>query len=360
MNITAIIPSLNPDEKLLAVVDGLAEAGFAHILLVDDGSKQENKHFFAEAVRRCSRCELLCHSENRGKGKALKTALACFLQHPTGDSGVITVDGDGQHCIDDVLACAAALRANPQSLVLGCRSFTGAGVPARSALGNRLTAWCFRALCGVAVSDTQTGLRAFSAGFARRALAISGERFEFETNMLLETKRLGVPICEVPIKTVYLDGNAGSHFSPLRDSLLIYRQILRFAGSGAASLCCDFMLFLLLEWLLRALPPEQRLLAATAGARLCSSVLNFVLNKRFVFGSEAPFSFVLLRYYALCVVQGAASYGGVFLLAAKLGLPAVVSKIMVDFILFLISFQIQREFIFTPGAKQKQKERPPC
>ena len=46
--ISVVLPSLDPDEKLITVVDGLLEYGFSHIILVNDGSKQENLHYFTD------------------------------------------------------------------------------------------------------------------------------------------------------------------------------------------------------------------------------------------------------------------------------------------------------------------------
>ena len=45
--ISVVLPSLDPDEKLVAVVDGLLEYGFQDIILVNDGSKPENVHYFS-------------------------------------------------------------------------------------------------------------------------------------------------------------------------------------------------------------------------------------------------------------------------------------------------------------------------
>ena len=145
---------------------------------------------------------------NRGKGGALKTAFAWFLEHTGEDLGVVTVDGDGQHTAADALRCARELEAHPDSLVLGVRQFDGADVPLRSRIGNQATIWCFRVLCGVGVSDTQTGLRSIGTDFLRALCTVPGDRYEFETNMLLATSRLGIPIREVPIRTVYLEQNA--------------------------------------------------------------------------------------------------------------------------------------------------------
>lgn len=347
MNATAIVPSYCPDQKLTGVVKDLAQAGFTRVILVDDGSGEQYAGFFEQAAKECPDSVILRHSKNLGKGRALKTAFNYFLQNRNGEAGVVTVDGDGQHTGEDAMRCAAALEQDPGALVLGCRQFDGADVPARSAMGNRITAWCFRVLCGLRVSDTQTGLRAIGAQFARDILDLSGERYEYETNMLLEAKRRGVPIVEVPIRTVYLEQNASSHFHPLRDSAAIYKQIFRFMSSGITSMLIDLGLFTLLNWLLSGLPASTRLLAATLGARAVSSLFNFSANRTLVFGGGSALGRSAVRYYILCALQAGASYGGVYLLSGVAGFPALPAKMIVDTLLFFLSFQIQREWVFS-------------
>lgn len=197
MKVTAIVPSYKPDEKLAGVLRDLTAAGFERIIVVDDGSGPDYEAYFRQAEG-YPQCVLLRHEVNRGKGGALKTAFAWFLEHTGEDLGVVTVDGDGQHTAADALRCARELEAHPDSLVLGVRQFDGADVPLRSRIGNQATIWCFRVLCGVGVSDTQTGLRAIGTDFLRALCTVPGDRYEFETNMLLATSRLGIPIREVP------------------------------------------------------------------------------------------------------------------------------------------------------------------
>ena len=93
-NISVVLPSLDPDEKLTMVIDGLLEYGFTDIILVNDGSKQENLHFFTDAARLHPEIHLLHHEVNRGKGAALKTAFTWFLNNRPDGLGVVTVDGD--------------------------------------------------------------------------------------------------------------------------------------------------------------------------------------------------------------------------------------------------------------------------
>ena len=357
MKVMAVVPSYKPDEKLSGVLSGLRQAGFERVILVDDGSGKDYEAFFRQAEEQ-SGCVLLRHEQNGGKGKALKTAFAWFLEHCEEDVGVVTVDGDGQHDPQDAVRCAQALEKAPESLVLGVRRFDGKDVPFRSAFGNKATAWCFRFLCGVRVSDTQTGLRAMGKDFLRALLDVPGDRYEYETNMLLATSKLRVPIVEVPIRTVYLDQNATSHFNPLKDSLAIYRQIFRFLSVSLGSTVLDVALFTLLDWLLGGVGPELRLLGATVIARVVSSLCNFAGNRTLVFASRERPGPAMVRYYTLCVIQTAASYGGVYLLSAVLFLPSVAAKIITDTLLFFISFQIQRQWVFAPkkGSAEKKEE----
>lgn len=347
MNVTAVVPSLNPDEKFLNVVKGLVEAGFSSVILVDDGSRAENKIWFERALE-YPQCTLLVHEVNRGKGRALKTAMEYFLSHNSDHTGVVTLDGDGQHAIPDVVNCAKALEEHADSLVLGVRSFQGAEIPARSRIGNGITVGVFRHLCGIPVTDTQTGLRGIPRAFCEYLLAVKGERFEFETNMLLETRRADMKIHEVPIRTVYLEENKSSHFRPFHDSMAIYWLIVKYLSSSLLSFVIDWGICWFLLWLFGRLTPsfgDVNIYLATAGARITSSLFNFFMNRTVVFRSKDGLGKTALRYYTLCVVQMLCSAGLVHLLAL-VGCPAMVGKIPVDVLLFFISFRIQRSWVF--------------
>ena len=106
-DVSVILPSFKPDDNLLRCVGGLVEAGFTDIIVVDDGGGADYNKYFDE-VRKKPGCTVLVHEENRGKGAALKTAFSWYLDNRDG-KGVITVDGDGQHRVCDIIACAEKL-----------------------------------------------------------------------------------------------------------------------------------------------------------------------------------------------------------------------------------------------------------
>lgn len=356
MNVTIILPSLDPDEKLVQTVDGLLAEGFDDIVVVNDGSGPAHLAPFAEAAERPG-VTVLTHDVNRGKGRALKTAFAWVTENRRDTAGVVTVDGDGQHRPADVKRLALALlgEATP-TLWLGVRDFSLPDVPPRSRTGNRTTLAILRLLCGVRVTDSQTGLRAMPAALLPALCRVKGERYEYETEMLIWAQREGIPFGELGIETVYIDENQTSHYRPFRDSLRVLGVILRGLGRYiSSSLLCflvDEGLFTLLNLLLAgsaAGAQEGRLAIAVGGARLVSSLLNYVLNRRVVFRSGDAVKRSLWRYYALAVVQAAASYGLLSLLSVLLrATPAAQTplKLLVDFLLFLASYQIQLRWVF--------------
>lgn len=213
-DIAILIPVYEPDEKLAALVEDLRPS-FPHLVLVDDGSTRGRD--VLDAVR--GRVEaLLVHDVNRGKGAALRTGLAWIRAHLPSVRAVVTADSDGQHRPNDIRRVAEASLGHPEGLVLGVREFAGK-VPFRSRFGNAWTRIMFRLLTGLPVRDTQTGLRGLPRALFDRLLAIPGDRYEYEIRMLVDARRHPAPPLQVPIETVYIEGNRSSHFRPFKDAL---------------------------------------------------------------------------------------------------------------------------------------------
>ena len=344
--IPVIIPSLEPDDRLPALLADLKAAGIENIVLVDDGSGPNYRRYFDAAE--ADGCVVLRHAVNLGKGRALKTAFNyCLLRWPDAP-GCVTADSDGQHTPTCILSCMQALVEHPDDLILGCRDFDVEGVPDKSRMGNKITCQTFRFLVGLKITDTQTGLRAIPTGFMKHLLATAGERFEFESNMLIDTKDAGVPIFEVPIKTVYIEENKTSHFHPIRDSIRIYSIFGKFLFSSLSSSVVDLVLFGLFCGLLRGAGLSfDYIVAATVLARVISAIYNYLINYSVVFKSRAGHTGAAFRYFCLAVVQMSVSA----LLVSNLyslvpGTAELLIKIPVDVLLFFISFQIQRAFVY--------------
>lgn len=348
MNVTIIIPSLNPDEKLIQVVDALVDKGFKDIVLVNDGSDEQHMTPF-EIVGRYAECHVLHHEVNKGKGRALKTAFEYCLENRKDIAGVVTVDGDNQHSADDIYECTRRLIELKNHVILGVRDFSGKDVPPKSKFGNNMTKFVFRVFCGLKISDTQTGLRAIPYEYLELMDRIKGERFEYETNMLLELKHYNIPYTEVGIHTIYIEENASTHFHPIKDSIKIYGVILKFLMGSLLSSVIDIVAFALLSILFRKLEPVSKIFIATVIARIISSLINYTFNRKAVFESKMSVKKSMVRYYILCVFQMMVSYGlvwGVTELLSMGNTLTVLSKVIIDTCLFVISFKIQRAWVF--------------
>ena len=346
----ALIPAYEPDGGLVGYVDRLAQQGFDRIVVVDDGSGEGSRAVF-DALEAKPFCHVLHRWPNRGKGISLKAGFAFIQERWPDAAGIVTADADGQHAPEDCRRLAESLAADPAALHLGCRRFSLAAVPFRSWIGNRWSSAVFGLMHGLWLSDTQTGLRAFSVGRIPFLLGVKGERFEYEMGVLAAAARTGMTVASVPIRTIYEAGNASTHFRPLRDAvrinLLLFGDFLRFAGVSLASFALDqglawgFAVALEMAGVTRA----GVIWASGFAARFLSAIFNFSLNRTFVFQSGGGIGASAWKYALLCIAVIVLSNAGVTALAFA-GVPRGLAKLVCDILLYVVGYRVQSKFIF--------------
>ena len=225
MDHAIIIPSLNPDEKLVSLADELIQMGAGCIIIVNDGSSREYADIFARLESRES-VSVITHPVNKGKGAALKTAFSYCLSHFGNIKGVITADGDGQHTAKDIFKISEAMSRDPACVILGVRAFDKASTPRRSYFGNKTTNRIINFLFHVDLSDSQTGLRGIPTAELEWMTGIKGQRYDYELNMLIQAERRAVSIKQLPVEILYFDNNQGSHYRTIADSWLVVRMMI--------------------------------------------------------------------------------------------------------------------------------------
>ena len=353
----ALIPAYEPDEKIKKIADELLEKG-CDIVVVDDGSGPDYAELFDELSQNLT---VLTHTENRGKGAALKTGMryinkymaytesvktASGTETVSGrDAVIVTVDADGQHLPEDVRRVAEISAQRRDALVLGSRALDK-DIPARSRFGNTVTRHVYSAATGVHVHDTQTGLRAFHRSLIPRLLEIEGDRYEYEINMLMQLAAEGVPIIEERIETVYEDNNRGSHFKTVRDSFRVYKEILKFSASSLASFAIDYCMYALLLAVTGAAGITNGLIISNIGARLVSGTANYTMNKKLVFKSRTGFAKSATQYILLAAFILAGNTIVLSTLAGTLGINKFAAKLITEVIFFAISWTVQKYVIF--------------
>ncbi|KAA9300546.1 MULTISPECIES: bifunctional glycosyltransferase family 2/GtrA family protein [Aerococcus] len=339
-----IIPSLDPDQRLLDLVANIRQGHDSQlfIVVVNDGSDPSYDTYF-DQLKAYPRLKILKHDQNYGKGRALKTAFRYLLDEQKQIQSAVTIDSDGQHTFEDMMACLKRAQEEPEAFIFGARHF-GEDVPLRSKFGNIMTRKLLKFLTGMNLEDTQTGLRVIPSQYFEPLLAVEGDRFEYEMNMILFAKKHQIPIIEVAISTIYLDDNASSHFKVLRDSFAIYSVFLKYVAASLVSFLIDLACFAICL----ALIGKQDFTAittATVIARCISALANYVMNRLVVFRANSRQS--LLKYGLLVMFQMLSSSLLVTAFTHWISfLPTTLIKVFVDSFLFILNYYIQKHFIF--------------
>ena len=342
MKTALIIPAYRPGMELLELLARFRDDADFQPVVVDDGSGPAFDEIFEAASNDAA---LLRHEVNLGKGVAIKDAIRYALNELPECDLAITADADGQHRYEDILRVRDAALSRPNALVLGGRRFDG-NVPLRSRWGNAITRRVFAVASGRKIYDTQTGLRAFGRAAMERFVNVPGERYEYETNVLLEAAQSGMEFVELPIQTVYLNENSSSHFHPFRDSLKIYMCIFKFGMSSLLAAAIDYILVLSISALTRGLAPAASLAVSVVGARLVSATVNFCVNRSVVFKGDETLGRALAKYAALAACILAVNYALMHLLTIALGWPLPLAKLLVELLLFTVSFTVQGKFVY--------------
>lgn len=332
--IVVLIPAYEPTLKMIDLLKDLKKYNL-DIVVVNDGSKEEYNDIFEEAQKYSI---VLKHKNNLGKGAALKTGLK-YITKTQKDTLIITVDCDGQHSIKDILKIIDYSLKNPNELVLGKR-LRNKKIPIKSKFGNAITRFFYKTITGLDVYDTQTGLRAFSSKLIPFMLKINGDRFEYEMNVLLKCPSNNIKIKEIEIETIYIDNNSHSHFNPIKDSILIYKEIFKFLMSSFISFIIDYITYTILLLI------TNKLLVSNIIARVISATINFNINKKIVFNNKTKNNKLIIKYFLLAISILIVNTFLLNILVNMFLLNKYLAKILVEIILLFISWIVQKKVIF--------------
>lgn len=327
-----LIPSYEPDDKLIKLVDELKQNKL-DIIVVNDGSSKEYDSIFNKIKKKV---KVISYEINHGKGYALKIGLE-YIKENYKNYVVVTMDSDGQHSVKDAIKLSNYAEKHPNELVIGKR-IRSEKTPLRSKLGNSITMLIYRLSTGVKVYDTQTGLRAFTSELMDFMQNVEGNRYEYEMNVLLYAPSNNIKIKELEIETIYIENNEGSHFNTIKDSYRVYKEIIKYSLSSIISFIVDYSLFALFSIFLS-------ITLSNIFARIISASINFTINKKIVFKSNKSILISLIEY-ALLAIFILVCNTLLLNLLVNIGINKFIAKLIVEISLFIISFLVQKTMIF--------------
>lgn len=204
-HICAVIPTYNNGGTVAEVVRRVLQQGLP-VIVVDDGSTDGTQ----DALKGLD-IKILRHSQNRGKGIALRTGLEEARR--LGYRHALTIDADGQHDPSDIPALVAA--AAPRTLVVGSRNIAAEGMSSGSTFANRFSNFWFTIQTAHKLPDTQTGFRIYPLEDLP-SLKLLTARYEAELTLLVFSAWKGLKLVPVPVKVYYPEDRV-SHFRPFAD-----------------------------------------------------------------------------------------------------------------------------------------------
>lgn len=192
-----VIPAYNESKSIRTVIRDLKVGGYSNILVVDDGSVDNTYELASQEG-----IHVVQHPINRGLGGALGTGIrgAVLL----GADIVVTFDADGQHAVSDIPTMIAPIQSGVADAVIGSRMLGSKGMPTSRILMNRIANLITYLLFGIWVTDSQSGLRAFSRKAASE-LRIRTRHMEVSSEIIREIKDRGFRFKEVSIQAIYTE-----------------------------------------------------------------------------------------------------------------------------------------------------------
>jgi putative flippase GtrA len=338
-----LIPALNPNKKLIYLIDELNKKNIYNIIIVNDGSSNEYNNIFEEARKRG--CTILKNKINMGKGKSLKVGIKYLQNNIKELKGIVTADCDGQHTANDIAKVEEELIQYNQ-VILGCRNFKNKKIPIASKIGNKFSSLYFKIETGNELSDTQTGLRGIPSYLFNFALNINGNRYEYEMKFLEEMAEKNIKFRTIQIETIY-EKDRSTHFNPIKDSYIIYKTFFRNIISSATSAILDVFLFMIFTKLIKV---SSYIMISTIIARIISGLYNFIINKIWTFEKKnsgntfAESIKYLILFITQMIVSGAVT--SLLKIASNGHISLLIIKIIVDFIIFIINFIVQKRWVF--------------
>ena len=227
-DIAILIPAYN-EEKNIGILVSKIKKQYSNVIVVDDGSNDRTSLY-----ARQNGAVVLSHPICRGKGEALKTGFRYIVEKNI--PAVVTMDGDGQHLVEDIPGFERAYRIHKRtSIWVGKRKMKSTKMSVIRRMTNISMSVVISVIAGQWIPDTQCGFRLIKKEVLS-TVRLNTSHFETESELLIKASWKGFHISSVLISTIYDEEK--SKIRPLQDTKrffimlvsILYPPLLRFKG----------------------------------------------------------------------------------------------------------------------------------
>ena len=224
MQIAIVIPAFNEQHRIVDVTTRALQQA-EHIIVIDDGSSDQTLTLLQDLQKTNRHLVVLANNQNRGKAATLWAGMQ--YAEKLGVDAIITLDGDGQHCPEDIPRFIQAARQQPQTIIIGARLADKSAIPAKRYYANKFANFWLSWAAGYVIDDSQSGFRLYPNELIRKLTPDiqRSKSFVFESEVLISAAKFGIRSIPIKIEAIYNADARPSHFRGVTDILLITRMV---------------------------------------------------------------------------------------------------------------------------------------
>ena len=364
-NAVIVIPAYNPPASFSQYVNDLVDEGFSRIVIVNDGSRTDKLPVFFKVKR--AGAVVIDHAQNMGQGAAMRTGFQYYMDHYQGQSdGVITLNADRQLPAADAAKIASSLHNEQEmgsfALVVGTRNLLGKNVSDYDYNMGGVMKLLYHMLMGVRLNDPLSGVFGIPDMRVAQCLDIGGDGYSYATSMTMSFEKIG--FLQVPVSYVNYEEGVERSFRKVKDTIwilfTIFKKFIFYSVTSLSASILDVILFgIFTSVTFRGNP--MAIIYSTICARVISASMNYLLTKHFVFHFKSDSAQETTKsagaFFLLSAMQCICSALVVSAMKFLLGGNVIGIKVLVDAILFFVSYKIQHKYIFKDDKKKEDTGR---
>lgn len=326
-----LMPVYNPDERIVNYVKKLKENNY-QVVLINDGSKSEYHSLFEKMVHDC---KIISYPFFKGKGYAIKEGIHYIKEHLQDKKGIIILENE--YDVMHINHIRTLINKNSQKMCVVHHK------------GKRFLTKLFSMIYNKEFIDVDSELFAFSMNYIDQMMAVDENCYEVQS--LIQSVQNNQEIEEIQLENKQEPFHLKN--KTIQIMYVIFLHLIRFISSSIISSVIDVLLAWILLDILKLWMTSDfwRIALSSLIARILSTIVNYVINKKYVFKGKNNSKQTAIRFLILTIVITILSTLFVYAASSLHIMSEKLAKPVGDLLLFLLSYSAQTKWVFKSNER---------
>lgn len=321
-----LMPVYNPSERIVNYVKKLKENNY-QVVLINDGSKSEYHSLFEKMVHDC---KIISYPLFKGKGYAIKKGIHYIKEHLQDKKGIIILENE--YDLMHINHIRTLINKNLQKMCVVHHK------------GKRFLTKLFSMIYNKEFIDVDSELFGFSMNYLDQMMAVDENCYEVQS--LIQSVQNNQEIEEIQLENKQQPFHLKN--KTIQVLYVIFLHLIRFVSSSIISSVIDVLLAWILLDVLKIWMTSDfwRIALSSLIARVLSTIVNYVINKKYVFKGKVSSKQTAIRFLILTIVITILSTLFVYVASSLHIMSEKLAKPVGDLLLFLLSYSAQTKWVF--------------